>query len=107
MLRMILLGAVAYAGYRILNENGLVGRDDAHLRPPAGWRRERVADRRTPGRSERPDVLEEQLQDGLENTFPASDPPAVVSTTISGRGKRLVGTDEVLAQMRRRGGRPN
>lgn len=95
MLRMILLGAVAYAGYRILNENGLVGR------------RERMAGRRTPGRSERPDVLEEQLQDGLENTFPASDPPAVVSTTISGRGKRLVGTDEVLAKMRRRGSRPN
>jgi hypothetical protein len=42
--------------------------------------------------------LEQQLQKGLEDTFPASDPPAVVSTTIPGRCKKLVGVDEMLAQ---------
>ena len=45
--------------------------------------------RRTPGRSEDPDVLEEQLQQGLEDTFPASDPVSVTSTLISGTGKRM------------------
>ena len=30
--------------------------------------------RRTPGRSEDPAVLEEQLQEGLGDSFPASDP---------------------------------
>ena len=44
--------------------------------------------RRTPGRSEDPAVLEEQLQEGLENSFPASDPVSVTSTLISGTGKR-------------------
>lgn len=44
--------------------------------------------RRTPGRSEEPTVLEEQVQEGLEDTFPASDPVSVTSTLISGTGKR-------------------
>lgn len=44
--------------------------------------------RRTPGRSEDPAVLEEQLQEGLEDTFPGSDPISVTSTLISGTGKR-------------------
>lgn len=44
--------------------------------------------RRTKGRSEIPETLEEQLHCGLEDTFPASDPPAVVSTAIAGRTKR-------------------
>jgi hypothetical protein len=44
--------------------------------------------RRTPGRSEDPIVLEEQLQEGLEDSFPASDPVSVTSTLISGRGKK-------------------
>jgi hypothetical protein len=44
--------------------------------------------RRTPGRSEDPVVLEEQLQEGLEDSFPASDPVSVISTLISGTGKR-------------------
>ena len=57
---------------------------------------EAVGERRTEGRSENPDTLEEQLQSGLEDSFPASDPPAVVSTSISGGSKDLVGTDEVL-----------
>ncbi len=43
--------------------------------------------RRTPGRSEDPAVLEEQLQEGLEDTFPASDPVSVTSTLISGTAK--------------------
>ncbi len=45
---------------------------------------EDIAARRTRGRSEVPETLEEQLQSGLEDSFPASDPPAVVSSTISG-----------------------
>lgn len=44
--------------------------------------------RRTPGRSEDPKVLEEQLEEGLEDTFPASDPVAVTTTLISGPAKR-------------------
>ncbi|WP_274628984.1 hypothetical protein [Arvimicrobium flavum] len=44
---------------------------------------EKVRERRTQGRSENCDTLEEQLQAGLEDSFPASDPPAVVSTAIS------------------------
>jgi hypothetical protein len=59
---------------------------------------EDVGSRRTPGRSEKPETLEDQLQTGLEDSFPASDPPAVVSTAIAGRTKPLVGTDEVLRQ---------
>lgn len=62
---------------------------------------ENVKSRRTEGRSEQPETLEEQLQSGLEDTFPASDPPSVVSTSISGSGKHLVGTDEVLRQRRK------
>ncbi len=57
---------------------------------------EQIDGRRTEGRSENPDTLEEQLQSGLEDSFPASDPPAVVSTSISGGAKDIVGTDEVL-----------
>ena len=56
--------------------------------------------RRTSGRSEEPDTLEDQLQAGLEDSFPASDPPAVVSTVIPGGSKKLVGTDEVLKKQR-------
>jgi hypothetical protein len=62
--------------------------------------------RRTEGRAEDRSTLEEQLQEGLEDTFPASDPVSVVSTTIAGRTKKLVGTDEVLrrqAQERAKG----
>ncbi|MER9233001.1 hypothetical protein NKI56_13025 [Mesorhizobium sp. M0622] len=61
---------------------------------------ENVDTRRTPGRSEEPQTLEDQLQAGLEDSFPASDPPAVVSTAIPGGSKKLVGTDEVLRQQR-------
>lgn len=43
--------------------------------------------RRIPRRSEDPVILEEQLQEGLEETFPASDPVSVTSTLISGTGK--------------------
>lgn len=107
MLRIALLGLAGYAAYRVLRENGVVRGPSPILLPPPGGRRERTADRRTPGRSELPDVLEEQLQEGLEGSFPASDPPAVVSTAISGRTKPLVGTDETLMRMRQRGERPN
>lgn len=49
--------------------------------------------RRTPGRSEDPSVLEEQLQEGLEDTFPASDPVSVTSTLISGTGNGTAGKE--------------
>lgn len=55
--------------------------------------------RRTPGRAEDRETLEEQLSEGLEDTFPASDPVSVVSTLITGRCKELVGTDEVIRRM--------
>ena len=58
---------------------------------------EDISARRTPGRSENPATLEEQLQEGLEDTFPASDPPSVISTAISG-GTKLVGVEEHIKQ---------
>ena len=64
--------------------------------PDLSLTHEDIQARRTPGRSEKPETLEDQLQEGLEDSFPASDPPAVISTTISGRAKKLTGTDEVL-----------
>jgi hypothetical protein len=59
-----------------------------------------TSERRTEGRSEDPDLLEEQLAKGLEDTFPASDPVAVTSTAIAGRTKEIAGTDEVLRRKR-------
>ena len=56
--------------------------------------------RRTPGRAEDRETLEEQLSERLEDRFPASDPVSVVSTLIVGRAKKLVGTDEVIRRMR-------
>ncbi|CDX21495.1 conserved hypothetical protein [Mesorhizobium sp. ORS 3324] len=61
---------------------------------------EEIEGRRTQGRSENPETLEEQLQSGLEDSFPASDPPAVVSTAITGGSKDIIGTDEVLRRKR-------
>lgn len=61
--------------------------------------------RRTEGRAEDKGTLEEQLQEGLEDTFPASDPVSVTSTAIAGRAKKLVGTDEVLRQRRQQAAR--
>jgi hypothetical protein len=49
--------------------------------------------RRCLGRPDDPRELEDQLQAGLEDTFPASDPPAVVSTTIPGRTKKPAEVD--------------
>lgn len=43
--------------------------------------------RRTEGRAEDPATLEEQLQEGLEDTFPGSDPVSVTITGIPGRPK--------------------
>lgn len=56
--------------------------------------------RRTPGRAEDRETLEEQLHEGLEDSFPASDPVSVVSTLIAGGARKLVGTDEVIRTMR-------
>ncbi len=61
---------------------------------------ENTGSRRAEGRSEEAETLEQQLQSGLEDTFPASDPPAVVSTTISGRAKKLTGVEEHLRNRR-------
>lgn len=71
-------------------------RSSPHSKQPS----EDIKSRRTEGRSEEAGTLEEQLQSGLEDSFPASDPPAVVSTSIPGGGKHLVGTDEVLRRKR-------
>jgi hypothetical protein len=76
--------------------------------PDAKHDLEEIDGRRAEGRSENPDTLEEQLQSGLEDSFPASDPPAVVSTAISGSARDIVGTDEVLrrkkaAKLRKQG----
>ncbi|BCH33318.1 hypothetical protein MesoLjLc_52480 [Mesorhizobium sp. L-8-10] len=64
--------------------------------------------RRTEGRAEDRETLDEQLAEGLRDTFPASDPVSVVSTLIAGGGKKLTGTDEILRRRRkeaaRRGG---
>jgi len=43
--------------------------------------------RRTPGRAEDRKTLDEQLEEGLEDSFPASDPVSVTSTVISGGPK--------------------
>ena len=51
--------------------------------------------RKTEGRAEDSETLEEQLDEGLEDTFPASDPVSVTSTTIATK-TTIVGTDEVL-----------
>jgi len=38
-----------------------------------------------PDRPDDPEDLQEELDEGLENSFPASDPPSVTSTAIPGR----------------------
>ncbi|MFI0843765.1 hypothetical protein [Mesorhizobium sp. IMUNJ 23232] len=101
MLRLALCGLMGLAAYRVARENGWIRTRPAGLLPRPAWDREDVSKRRTLGRSEYSETLEEQLQEGLEDTFPASDPPSVVSTTIAGRAKKHVGTDEVLAQRKR------
>jgi hypothetical protein len=40
--------------------------------------------RRAAGRSEDRDTLDEQLDEGLEGTFPGSDPVSVTTSLISG-----------------------
>jgi hypothetical protein len=40
--------------------------------------------RRSDARPKDQDVLQEELDEGLEDSFPASDPVSVTSTTISG-----------------------
>lgn len=78
---------------------------DANDSPKKKQPLENIESRRTPGRSEEPQTLEDQLQAGLEDSFPASDPPAVVSTAIPGGAKKLVGTDEVLKKQREQAAR--
>jgi hypothetical protein len=53
------------------------------------------ARRRTAGRSEDPRVLEEQLQEGLEDSFPGSDPISVTTSLISGSPKPKDGNPPV------------
>jgi hypothetical protein len=43
--------------------------------------------RRTAGRSEDSKILEEQLQEGLEGSFPSSDPVSVTTSLIIGSPK--------------------
>ena len=74
----------------------IVGADEA-LRQQAEERKRHAGEmgRKTEGRAEDPETLEEQLDEGLEDTFPASDPVSVTSTTIATK-TTIVGTDEVL-----------
>ena len=44
--------------------------------------------------------LEDQLEEGLEDTFPASDPVSVTSTAIPGKAKPQKGTEDVLREKR-------
>ena len=60
-------------------------RNPSVVKAPAAGEKAR---RRCQGRSDDPRELEDQLQAGLEDTFPASDPPAVVSTAIPGGIKK-------------------
>lgn len=60
---------------------------EVRAEPDGPCLQEDVSARRTQGRSERRETLEVQLQEGLEDSFPASDPPAVVSTVVSGARK--------------------
>lgn len=53
---------------------------------PMRPRRERRA-RRSDARPNDQDILQEELDEGLEDSFPASDPVSVTSTTISGAPK--------------------
>ncbi|MEI4483343.1 MULTISPECIES: hypothetical protein [unclassified Phyllobacterium] len=46
-----------------------------------------LGERRTPGRAEDIKTLNEQLDEGLEQSFPGSDPVSVTSTTIPGQPK--------------------
>jgi hypothetical protein len=46
-----------------------------------------TAQRKTAGRAVDRPTLEEQLQEGLEDSFPASDPISVTTTAIAGRPK--------------------
>lgn len=67
--------------------------ESARLRE-AGIIRETLAAARTPkpGKADREldtQTLEEQLDEGLEDSFPASDPVSVTSTAISGGAKPL------------------
>ena len=62
-----------------------------------------IRKRRTEGRAEDWPTLEEQLQEGLEDSFPASDPVSVVSTTIASKATPVVGTDEHLLAARKHG----
>jgi hypothetical protein len=55
------------------------------------------ARRRTPGRSEDPRVLEEQLQEGLEDSFPGSDAISVTTSLISGSPKPKDGNNSPTA----------
>lgn len=45
-------------------------------------------ERKKRGYDDPADDLEEELEEGLEDTFPASDPISVISTSIPGKPKK-------------------
>ena len=103
MVRYLFWGLMGILGARIVRELRQSGKGQARRREfTSSENLEDISGRRTQGRSEDPETLEEQLQTGLEDTFPASDPPAAVSTAIAGRCKEIVGTDEMLRRLGRR-----
>lgn len=54
-------------------------RPEAHL--PAGPEARKAV-------KPKPEEIEKELEDALEQTFPASDPVAMESTLVAGRGRR-------------------
>lgn len=73
---------------------------DVRERPDTKLPLEEIGSRRAAGRSEDRATLEEQLQTGLEDSFPASDPPAVVSTAISRGAPKHANENEHLRAKR-------
>ncbi|MBD0415505.1 hypothetical protein [Oryzicola mucosus] len=111
MFRTLVLAAAGYVIYRIAEENKLLPAEGGFLSSgthnPA--RLDAMANsnqnlNRTNSemhaRTEEPEDIEEQLDTGLEDSFPASDPLSVTSTTTAGGAEDIVGTDEVLRRQR-------
>jgi hypothetical protein len=90
MVRFIYWALMDILGTKVVRELRQSGKGQARRREFASSETlEDISARRTQGRSDVPETLEEQLQQGLEDTFPASDPRAVVSTAIAGRCKEM------------------
>ncbi|MDI6025016.1 hypothetical protein QBK99_02155 [Corticibacterium sp. UT-5YL-CI-8] len=107
MFRTLVLAAAGYVIYRIAEENKLLPAEGGFLSTgthnPSGSGTMTNSNRAGSDlhtRSDEPEDIEEQLDTGLEDSFPASDPLSVTSTTTVGGAEDIVGTDEVLRRQR-------